>query len=75
MNGWIPWVNIPYNPRAGDLIQEAIQSTWISDGPFVDQFEREFKRLINSPFGTTVSSGTTALHLAMLGLDIGPGVL
>jgi perosamine synthetase len=73
MNSWIPWVDIPYDPKAGELVQEAIQSTWISDGPFVDQFEREFKRLINSPFGTTVSSGTTALHLAMLGLDIGPG--
>jgi perosamine synthetase len=73
MNDWIPWCNITYNPRAGALIQEAIQSTWISDGPFVDQFEMEFKRLINSPFGTTVSSCTTALHLAMLGLGIGPG--
>jgi perosamine synthetase len=73
MNGWIPWVDIPYNPRAGDLIQEAIQSTWISDGPFVDQFEQRFNALINSPFGTTTSNGTTALHLAMLGLGIGPG--
>jgi len=72
-NRWIPWVNIPYNPRAGVLLQEAIQSTWISDGPFVDQFEMEFKDLMNSPFGTTASSGTAALHLAMLGLGIGPG--
>ena len=46
--------------------------TWISGGPYVEEFEREVARILDSPCAIAVSNGTTALHLALLGLGIGP---
>lgn len=53
---------------------EAIRSTWISStGPFVHRFEQEFSKLCGTRAAIGVCNGTVALHLAMLGLDVGPG--
>jgi len=43
------------------------------DGPEGDAFEREMAAYIGVGHGIAVSSGTAALHLAMLALDLGPG--
>lgn len=56
-----------------DLVTDALRSTWISGGPYVDEFERQIARLNRTPYAIAVSNGTTALHLALLGLGIGPG--
>jgi dTDP-4-amino-4,6-dideoxygalactose transaminase len=42
-------------------------------GPEVEAFEREFAAYCQSPHGVAVNSGTSALHLALLAADIGPG--
>ena len=42
-------------------------------GPFVAEFERLFASYTGSPFAIATTSCTTALHLAMVGLGIGPG--
>lgn len=53
---------------------EAIRSTWISStGEFVGRFEKEFADLCHTGSAISVSNGTVALHLAMLGLDVRPG--
>lgn len=53
---------------------EALDSTWISStGPFIDRFEREWAAACGVAHAVTVTSGTTALHLALLGLDVRPG--
>ncbi len=53
---------------------EAIQSSWISStGKFIDRFEREFADLCGARTALSVSNGTVALHLALLGLDVRPG--
>src|SRR6476469_1133964 len=57
----------------GDAAREAILSGWISQGPQVAAFEREFASLIGAPHACAVSNCTTALHLAMVALGIGPG--
>lgn len=55
-------------------VVEALRSSWISaKGPFVDRFEREFAAVLEVPHVVTVSSGTAALHLALLALDVGRG--
>ncbi|HLJ58857.1 MAG TPA: DegT/DnrJ/EryC1/StrS family aminotransferase [bacterium] len=43
------------------------------DGPEVEAFEREAAAYLGVARGVGVSSGTTALHLAMLAMGIGPG--
>jgi len=42
-------------------------------GPKVDAFEAAFSAQVGAPESIVCSNGTTALHLAMMGLDIGPG--
>jgi perosamine synthetase len=53
--------------------REAILSGWITQGPQVAAFEAEFAEQIGAPFACAVSSGTTALHLALLAIGIKPG--
>jgi dTDP-4-amino-4,6-dideoxygalactose transaminase len=50
-----------------EFIQEAFASNWIAPvGPHVDAFEREFCELTGAKYAAAVSSGTAALHLALM---------
>jgi len=52
----------------------AVRSTWISSsGEFLTRFEREFAAACESRYALAVSNGTTALHLALATLNVGPG--
>ena len=46
-------------------ISRVIKSGWITQGPEVAEFEREFCKYVNSDFAVAVSSCTTALYLAL----------
>jgi dTDP-4-amino-4,6-dideoxygalactose transaminase len=52
---------------------EAVRSGWVAQGPRVAEFERRFAATVGAEHGVAVSSCTTALHLALLVLGIGPG--
>lgn len=56
-----------------DAARAAVLSGWVSQGPQVAAFEREFAALVGAPYACAVSNCTTALHLALTALDIGPG--
>ena len=57
-----------------DLLLDAFDSNWVAPmGPHVDAFEREFSETIGVPYSAALSSGTAALHLALLMLGIGRG--
>ncbi len=51
----------------------AIRSGWVTQGPEVDAFEREFADYTGAAHACAVSSATTALHLAMKAIGIRPG--
>jgi len=51
----------------------AILSGWVTQGPEVAAFEREFAAFVGAPHACAVSSGTTALHLALLAVGVRPG--
>ncbi len=54
-------------------VNECLDSTWISSiGSFIDRFEGAFADACDSPHAMSCSNGTVALHLALLGLGIGP---
>ena len=56
------------------LVMDAFESNWIAPlGPHVDAFEQEFCDLVGVAHGAALSSGTAALHLALLQLGVGPG--
>jgi perosamine synthetase len=69
----IPWAQPTFFGNEGDYLLDALNSTWVSGGKYVDKFEEELSSYCGSKYGITVSNGTTALHLALLALDIGPG--
>jgi dTDP-4-amino-4,6-dideoxygalactose transaminase len=50
-----------------------LESGWITQGPVVLAFEREFALAVGAPRACAVSSGTTALHLALLAAGVRPG--
>lgn len=55
-------------------VNEALDTGWISSaGPFLTKFEEAFAAYIGAKHAIACSNGTTALHLALAGLDIGPG--
>jgi perosamine synthetase len=53
--------------------REAILSGWITQGPQVAAFEQEFAQFVGARYACAVSNCTTALHLALLALGVGPG--
>jgi perosamine synthetase len=56
-----------------DAARDAVLSGWVSQGPQVAAFEREFAKLVGAPYACAVSNCTTALHLALVAANIGPG--
>jgi dTDP-4-amino-4,6-dideoxygalactose transaminase len=61
-------------PAERELLLDAFDSNWIAPlGPHVDAFEREFCETVGVPCATALSSGTAALHLALLMLGVGSG--
>ena len=50
-----------------------MQSGWISEGKAVAAFEKEFARRFELSHALALNSGTAALHLALLGANVGPG--
>ncbi len=54
-----------------DALRHVIASGQLAQGPQVRAFEEELGRFIGLPAGVTTSSGTTALHLALLCLGVG----
>jgi UDP-4-amino-4,6-dideoxy-N-acetyl-beta-L-altrosamine transaminase len=54
-------------------VAEALRSDFLTTGPGVEAFEQAFAAVVEAPFAVACSNGTAALHLAMLGLGVGPG--
>lgn len=69
----IPWARPTYWGNESDYVNDALRSTWISGGAYVDRFEREFADYCAVPDAIAVANGTAALHLAYLALGFGPG--
>ena len=56
-----------------EAARQAVLSGWVSQGPQVAAFEREFAASVGAPHACAVSNCTTALHLALLAVGVGPG--
>src|SRR5262249_41503525 len=73
-----PSMSVPLiKPTIGeDEVQAAaavLRSGWVTQGPEVAAFEREFASYVGAPHACAVSNCTMALHLALLALGVGPG--
>jgi perosamine synthetase len=54
-------------------VWDAMASGMLAQGPRVAEFEERFAAMVGVQHAVATSSGTTALHLALLGYAVGPG--
>ena len=52
---------------------EPLESGWVVQGPKTAEFERLFCEYTGAPHALATTSATTALHLALIVLGVGPG--
>lgn len=69
---------LPFSPPSiGDEeiseVIDTLRSDWITTGPKVARFEREFASAVEAPAALALNSGTAALHVALAALGVGPG--
>lgn len=60
-------------PAIMEAIKKVLHSEQLINGPETEAFEREFAEFVGVKHCIGVSSGTTAIHLAMMGLGLGEG--
>ena len=69
----IPIIKPLMDEREAEAARRVILSGWITQGPEVAAFEKEFAAFTGAEHAVAVSNCTTALHLALTALGIGPG--
>jgi UDP-4-amino-4,6-dideoxy-N-acetyl-beta-L-altrosamine transaminase len=71
-------MNIPYgrqsvNKNDIDAVSDVLKSDYLTQGPVVPKFESAIALNTGAKYAVAVNSATSALHLACLALDVGPG--
>jgi perosamine synthetase len=69
---------LPYGRQSIDeddiqAVVDVLRSDWLTTGPRVADFEREFAAFTGAKEAVAVSNGTAALHAMIFALGIGPG--
>ena len=72
----IPLCEPSLDGNARRYVDDAVATGWVSSvGAYVDRFEADFAATVGTPHAVATSSGTTAIHLALTVLGVGPGDL
>jgi perosamine synthetase len=61
------------SPRGIELAHEVLASGWVSEGPLVREFEAALEGRLGLRNPVAVNSGTSALHLGLAVVGVGPG--
>lgn len=56
-----------------EAVIEVLRSDWLTQGPKVPEFEQALVNYCGSKHAIAVNSATSALHIACIALDVGPG--
>lgn len=62
-----------FRGREREYVNDCLSRGWITQGKYVRQFEESFATLCGVKHAVACSSGTSALHLALLSLDLRQG--
>src|SRR3981081_2727888 len=68
---------LPYGRQSFSVVDiaavcDVLRSDFLTTGPKVEEFERRFAEVVGAKHAVAVNSATSALHLAMRVVDIGP---
>lgn len=71
-------MSIPYGRQTisdsdVEAVVRVLRSDWLTQGPEVEAFEGAFAAACEAPWAVSFSSGTAALHAAMIACGLGPG--
>lgn len=69
----IPYGRQDINQADIDAVVEVLSSDFLTQGPMVPKFEDAVRAYCKAPHAVAVNSATSALHIACLSLDLGPG--
>src|SRR5262245_36705001 len=73
MSDFIPFHRPSIGEEEINEVVDTLRSGWLTTGPRVARFEREFGECVSASHAVALTSATAALHLALAGLKIGPG--
>jgi perosamine synthetase len=74
LSEFIPVAEPDFGGNEEAYLVDCLRSTWISSiGPYVSRFEKDFAQFCGTRFALSTSNGTTALHVTLAALGIGPG--
>jgi dTDP-4-amino-4,6-dideoxygalactose transaminase len=73
VTGIIPVARPYIGTEEEQAVTEVLRSGWVTQGPRVAEFEEKFSQYIGCDYSVAVSSCTTALHLALMAIGVGPG--
>jgi len=69
----IPWAKPQFWGREREYVADALASTWISGGSYIERLEREIAAFCGVSQALAVANGTVTLHLAYLAIGLKPG--
>lgn len=70
---FLPYVRHEIDEQDISAVVDVLRGDWLTTGPTVDAFEEALAKKVDAQYAVACSSGTAALHLAALSLDLGPG--
>ncbi len=73
MSWSIPLTDVVISEEDVEAVLGVLEGGWLTMGPRTGELERAIAELTGSAHAVAVSSGTAALHLALLAAGIGPG--
>ncbi len=69
----MPFFRLSFANEEKKEVRDVLESGWVTSGPKVKLLEKQVIGLTGARYAAAVSSATAGLHLALTGLDIGPG--
>jgi len=69
----VPLFNLAFDQEELEMVEQVIRSGWLTMGEATERFEKSFAEFLGIKYAFAVSSGTAALHLANLAIDVGHG--
>ncbi len=70
---FIPYGRQFIDKKDKEFVLDSLSNNLITTGPYVERFEKEIKKYLNCKYSYTCSSGTAAIHLAMLSVGLKEG--
>jgi len=71
----IPYARQTINPIDIRYVQKVLKSDFLTQGPEIERFEREFADYVGAKYAVACSSATAGLHMSAMALGVGPGDL